>query len=513
MDIAIQFEKFNLDEDKWIFKPITIIRGDYYEEQDFFVNESGYPCSSIFSQDMDTNDYFGYPTTIEDLRNVYGNEADDQALLANYFDMCMDNCYIGMYNDDGTANVVTLPIYEIAERLDQMKLEEEESTVSFDKKTLQTIRDSKSLEDVKKILDPILNILNNAEKEMNLEEMQKSFATINKQEKKFKVDKKVSKKFDLAKLRKEVSSQIIAQEEAVKSVTTTIAVNSTSKNPKHKSHILIAGPSGTGKTEIINIVSKYLDIPYFKADATAYTKEGYVGKSVYSMLNGLLDAADGDLEKAQNGILVIDEIDKKAFGSNEDVSGHAVLHSLLKIMDRDVIEIDTGHYSTESFDTSNLTIIFMGAFEEMFRNKKNSKKNKIGFSNEVKENENITIANQDFIDFGMPAEFMGRIGELTYTKELKEKDLLEILRKSKISPLKIEKEYFNDMGIKVTFTSSYLKEIVNKSLKSGTGARNLKKLVHESLIDAYEKPFMKKKVKKMRFTKDTVIDPKKYYVE
>ena len=108
---------------------------------------------------------------------------------------------------------------------------------------------------------------------------------------------------------------------------------------------------------------------------------------------------------------------------------------------------------------------------------------------------------------------MGGIGEITYTNELKEKDLLEILRKSKISPLKFEEEYFENLGINIHFTNSYLKEIANKSLKSGTGARDLKRIVHESLVDAYEQAFVNPKIKLMRFNKDTVNNYKKYYVE
>ena len=114
---------------------------------------------------------------------------------------------------------------------------------------------------------------------------------------------------------------------------------------------------------MINLIAKELGVPCFKADATAYTKEGYVGKSVYSMLEGLIQAANGDLVKAQNGILVIDEIDKKA---DKDVAGVDVLYSLLKLMDRDVVEVELSPIKSIMFDTSNLTIICMGAFTEIY---------------------------------------------------------------------------------------------------------------------------------------------------
>ena len=134
---------------------------------------------------------------------------------------------------------------------------------------------------------------------------------------------------------------------------------------------------------MINIISKKLGIPYFKADATAYTKEGYVGKSVYSMLSGLLTAANNDLNKAEHGILIIDEIDKKLSSRSDDVGGTDVLNSMLKMMDRDIIEVDIGHGYAEKkvmFDTSNLTIIFMGAFADLYASKEKDKKKGIGFS-------------------------------------------------------------------------------------------------------------------------------------
>lgn len=519
MDIAIQFDKINLDDEKCIFKPITIIRGEHHKEDNYFVNDADIPCVPIDGGYLDQTDFFGLVTNIEELKDAYGKNLPEATLLSNYFDMAVENIYIGMYQPDETVKLMVLPIYAIEEGLEKYSEQqefagEEESMVSFDFESLTNLRNSKSLEEVQDKLDVFIRILEGLKiDDQVLTEKDIETLTGKKKTKKMSLDKDGSKRFDLIKLRKEVLSKIISQDEAVKSVTTTIAVNQQSNNPMHKSHILIAGPSGTGKSEMINVISKYLDIPYFKADATAYTKEGYVGKSVYSMLNGLVDAADGDIEKAQNGILIIDEIDKSALGSNDDVNGQAVLYSLLKIMDRDVVEMNNGFSKSTRFDTSNLTIIFMGAFEEMFAKKRNTKNKKIGFSDNSTTNENMTITNQDFIDFGMPAEFMGRIGELTYTKELKEKDLLRILRKSKISPIKSEKEYFKDLGIQVHFTDGYLKEVVSRSIKSRTGARDLKKIVHQSLVEAYELSFVNPKVKSMKFTKETVKDPKKYYAE
>ena len=518
MDIAIRFEKYNLDEDKCIFKPITTIRGTYDKENETFVSESGDILSNVEKSNMYETSFFAFPTTIKDLKQLYGRKVSEEALLTNYFEMVLENCYVGFYNDEEEIELFKLPIYDMYDKYIELTNGDlnEKSTITFDLDYLKKLRNSKTIEEVQSKLDEFLNIIDGEEKDIDEAFFDGEKEIKTKKKNKMKIDKEESKKFNLAQLQKEVLSKIIAQDNAVKKVTTALAVNYTSKNPKHKSHLLIVGPSGTGKTEMVNIIARYLDVPYFKADATAYTKEGYVGKSVPSMLSGLLDAADGDLEKAQNGILIIDEIDKKSGGDRGDVSGEAVLNSLLKIMDRDLIEVNTSYYSSINFDTSNLTIIFMGAFSKVYEKKKNLKKQRIGFSNTTEvelSNEPIKISKQDLIDDGMTAEFMGRIDEVISTDEFTLEGLVEILYKSKISPIKREKEYFKDMDIQTTFAKSYYTEIAKSCLKAGTGARDLKRQVHESLIDAYSEVLMgKRKIKKLRFTGETVKDPKKYYV-
>jgi len=517
MDIAIQFEKINLGDDRFLFKPLGIMRGNFYKDEGTFVSECGVVCYLINGDYPDEDNYFSTPTNLTELKKAFGNDVSEEALLTNYLSICLENCYIGVYDDETQViNVMQIPFDNIDKLFDnEIDITDGKNSQSFKKfvfdvEALKSLRNLKSLKEVREKLDSIINISNNSEEDIDADEL------CEETPKKLKLQKEGSKKFSLKKLRKTVLSRIIAQDEAVNTVTTALAVNYTSKNPRHKSHILIAGPSGTGKTEMINIIANHLNIPYFKADATAYTKEGYVGKSVYSMLTGLIDSANGDIEKAQNGILIIDEIDKKAIGEKSDVGGQAVLNSLLKIMDRGVIELNTDYYSTLKFDTSNLTIIFMGAFADLFDKKKKDSKKTIGFGiSEVSESSKneVTITNKDLIDYGMTSEFIGRIGTITYTNEFSIENLVEILYKSKISPLKEEKEYFEDLGVKITFTSGYIKEIASMSIKAKTGARDLKNLVKQSLKYAYDDVLLDKKVKTLRITKQTVKDPKKYYVE
>ena len=518
MDIAIQFIKEDLDDDKCFFKPITVVRGTYDKETNTFITESGIYCVSIDNCSIDDIDLFYKPTTIEELRKNNEGEKDID-ILNNYFCECLEFCYIGLTAKDYSIELIPpLPIYEIATKLKELDTginksvtEEDESGITFEIGELKKLRDCKSIEDVRYIIDGLIDAYNELTEQERLEGKE---LIINNGED-IDIEEIEKNTMDLEKLVEEVTSKIISQDKAIDDVTTAIANNFTSKNPKNRVHILIAGPSGTGKTEMINVIAKYLGVPFFKADATAYTKEEYVGKSVYQMLAGLYYAANGDLEKAQNGILVIDEIDKKASDSKSDAGGQAVLNSLLKIMDRDRIEVDLDRNTSISFDTSNLTIICMGAFSDLFRNKKQNNTRALGFnSNKTSNNNKIEITSEDFIKYGMTSEFMGRISVITFTEELKKEDLIKILIKSKISQIKIKKEWFKDQNVDAVFFPSFYKEIAARSLNANTGARPLKNNIDTALRQAQKEVLKgKRKIKKLSFTKETVENPKKYYVE
>ena len=546
--VAIQFEKIIINDDMCIFKPVSVIHGEYDKEYALFISESGLECSYIDFGPLDSEYFYGYPTTIKSLKKRYQITDDDgytdETVLTMYFNEYSEVYYLGSITPDGIIRTIKIPLSyiedAIIQNLDQVKQvesyyllpeENKANDISFNIDSLEKLRDSNSLEEVQAQLNEIIALakrlgenrlfLQFDEEEIEEQEEMEEQEEIGEQKNSKKVIKKEeSKKFNLAKLRKEVLSNIVAQDDAVNRLTTILGVNITSKNPKHKSHILIVGPSGTGKTAMVDVISKYLDIPYFKADATAYTKEGYVGKSVYSMLLGLIEAAGGDIEKAQNGILIIDEIDKKTGGSRGDVAGEAVLTSLLKILDREKIELDMNYYDTQEFDTSNLTIILMGAFSHLYETKLGENtKTQLGFGElQPNKNKSIKITKEDLIKEGMTAEFMGRIDEVIFTKEFTLEDLVEVIYKSKISPLKREKEWFKDMGVTITFSKDFCKGIAEKCLKAKTGAREIKSNIKFSLSAAYDDVLIKNntknpKIKQIKLTKETVNDPKKYRVK
>ena len=504
--VAIRYEKIELTSDMFIFKPVSVIQGKFNGEDMTFETNYGDVCFAINSCYLDEESYFGSPVPLDAL---FTNESDTditEALFTFYMSR-RDYYTLGLYNHDtGLVDILNISMSDVYEAFNSSEKGEIDMDISNrplvdDNGFVEEISDEEAFEKVDQIL--------NANKQKKSKE----------QPNKLSLDKEKSKRISLAELRKEVKDVIKGEDKAVDDVTRAIIINQNSLNSKHKSHILITGPSGTGKTEMMNIIAKRFDLPCFKADATAYTKEGYIGKSVQSMLAGLINAANGDIKKAEQGILIVDEIDKKlSTDPRESVSGIDVLYSMLKMMDRDIVEVDLPKGYTETkvlFDTSKLTIVFMGAFTELYESKLKSKKKGIGFSNSNVEesNEKITITNDDLIKAGLPAEFLGRIPVVTSTEELSIENLVEILYKSKGGTIEEEKEFCKGLGITLKFTDGYIKEIARQAKESKTGARNLRKLVRESIAPAYDEILLGKDVKVLKLTKETAINNKKYYME
>lgn len=544
-DIAIYFQKIDLGNNMYIFKPITIIRGEYSEDTNEFLTDYGNVCLDIESSiDAETEDFFGYSTTFEKLKEEYDEDYSEGALLAEYFYYYSEYIYFGYYDiETDKFNISKISRFNVEEFfLEEPEVNESVSSESLEidkyELVLNVIKELRELDDmteVREMIDRLVDFYSKYIGEPELESADIKENNINVEEKKeehkenklkdshvkptISINKLSKQIISLKELREEVFSSIIGQDRAVNDITREIFVNQTSSNPKNRSHILVTGPTGTGKTEIVRIISNILDLPFFEADATAYTKDGYVGKSIYSMISRLIENAGGDVKKAQNGILIIDEIDKK-LSDRDHVSGTAVIQSLYKMMDRGVIEVGEGSSSLNTFlfDTSNLTIILMGACEYLYQCKLNEGKKTLGFVADSKELEvpkkDIILTKNDLYKYGVPNEFLGRIGDITSTNFFDENDLVRLLTRSDISPLLIQKEYFKEtFGVELKYTAGYTSEIAKKAIQAKTNARELKPLVRESLKPAIEHFLNGESAKVLKLTKKTAIDSTKYYIE
>lgn len=283
-------------------------------------------------------------------------------------------------------------------------------------------------------------------------------------------------------LYKELKQYIIGQDEALKKVVLSIYRN---VDFEIKSNVLIIGQSGCGKTETMRQLGYLLGIPYTIEDATKYTKEGYSGASVEDMILNLFAKSGYDIEEAEKGMLIIDEIDKKADSSNDksDVSSQPVLHSLLKVVEGTIIPIKEEGIPTEYINTRNMIVVFMGAFEglEAIREERLNVKH-IGFqvSNLEKNAEkDLRYTKEDLIKYGLPAEFVGRIDTIIEYKKLTQKDLVNILKRSKLSIFKAYEQQFRRKGIILRYQQLLFKRLAQKASNEETGARELSNVVNE----------------------------------
>ncbi len=273
-----------------------------------------------------------------------------------------------------------------------------------------------------------------------------------------------------------------------------------------KSNMLMIGPTGSGKTYLVQTLAKLLDVPLALTDATSLTEAGYIGDDIESVVSKLLAAADNDVERAEHGIIFIDEIDKIAKKRNtnqRDVSGEAVQQGLLKLLEGSEIEVPVGATSKnamvplETVDTKNILFICGGAFpnlEDIIRERL-TKSASMGFQAELRDAadkdpdilQKVTM--DDLREFGMIPEFLGRLPVVFALQSLTEDMLVQILKEPKNAILRQYQKLMELDEVKLTFEDDALHAIAKKALEKDTGARALRSIIEEFMLDImYEIP-------------------------
>ena len=294
-----------------------------------------------------------------------------------------------------------------------------------------------------------------------------------------------------------------------------------------KSNILLLGPTGCGKTLLASTLAKILQVPFAIADATTLTEAGYVGEDVENILLKLIQAADGDISKAERGIVYIDEIDKITRKSENpsitrDVSGEGVQQALLKIIEGTVASVPPQggrkhpHQEMLQINTANILFICGGAFEGLENIiKDRTGKKSIGFGSKIESEKEVSkykvfeeLLPQDLLKFGLIPEFIGRLPVIATLKELDKEALGKILVEPKNSLVKQYKKLFEIDNVELVFEDDAISAIVDKAVERKTGARGLRSIIEEKMTDIMFEIPSNPKIAKCTITKETILNGK-----
>ena len=320
------------------------------------------------------------------------------------------------------------------------------------------------------------------------------------------------------KIKARLDEYVIGQEKAKKTVSVAVynhykRVYAESMQGKdsgdihiEKSNILMVGPTGSGKTYLVKTLAKLLDVPLAIADATSLTEAGYIGDDIESVVSKLLSAADNDVEKAEKGIIFIDEIDKIAKKKNtntRDVSGESVQQELLKLLEGSTVEVPVGSNQKNaltpmtSVNTDNILFICGGAFPDLEQiiKERLTKKTSMGFAADLKDKYDhdpdilSQVTNEDLRAFGMIPEFLGRLPVVVTLQSLTKELLVKVLKEPKNAILKQYIKLLEMDEVQLVFEDEALEWIAEEAIKRETGARALRAILEEYMLDImYEIP-------------------------
>lgn len=522
--IASLLKKNYISDEKQIYTYINTIIGYYDEEVGIFYDDQGKEYSVLDSDSVmfDPNPYVcGNMTTIDEAYELYtdGSSGDIQNILDAYHERESTYFYLAELDDEYCVNYLKL---NFDQTMDDYSFDFEPDEELLDK------ADSNNKEDNRPVIkdkDLENNIKNGVYSKEDLIKIKNSLTTskdiltnlIKLSENKMNdlSSKEETDIIDVDDLYKKVTKTLISQDEPARRLIVEIA--RLLMNDVKKEGILLTGPSGVGKTELIRLISENIGRPLLIVDSLQLTSPGYVGKNIEECLWELYEKCGKDKEKTENAIVYFDEIDKKGSERKDDVAGKGVLNVLLKFLDGTTYTATSSQdslfsKSTINIDTSRMLVLAGGAFSDVY---KEEKKNSIGFASEKITKKRYEPTVEDFVEKGMMSdEFMGRMNVIIRLNSLNRNDYKDILLKSDKSPVKIQKENFKKLKVDVHFTDKALDEMALQAEVNKIGVRGLFGIVSNSTYKAFDKALTsKEKINKIIITEETVKDSNNFECE
>lgn len=461
-----------------------------FDDYDELTNEIEYFLSTTKKEDIITN------LDLDEIRKTYFESFEEDIMFA-WFD---NNGVVGMHLD----------LCDLAEKIEVLN---SDTSYAFGDDFLKLLLESENLDEMKKLLKEVFGlprpeviIANEEGISLDLED------SSNKKNQLSKVGIKTQKekqKIDVQELEDFVNERVIGHKDEISDIVTTLVLNQQTDDYREIERILVAGPTGIGKTETFESIAEYLKVPFANYAVTTLSDTGLVGKDVDDILKYVYFKADGNIEKTKKAIIILDEIDKIAIRGNE-ASQLSVQQNLLKLLEGHTFDVQKSEYSNAILiDTRFMSFVGCGAFPSLFEEKK-----KIGIrSNEVEQQKNPTL--QDFFRFGMIEELMGRFGQIHIYKPLTDLERYQVLTVSKISPFIIKQQQFQkNFNVSLNAEPSYYDAILESTKNSSIGLRSLKTTVNRSLL-RLENQLLKEPgiYKDAIVSQETVKDAKQYILK
>ena len=566
-NVAIIMKRVYLGDGNFIFIPSHPELGTYDEETGLFTDRNGCEYASMANPELlmsEIDTAFGNMEDIKTIKETFGDNISVRDAIAEYNYICSRYVYYISMADNGSVFYIPISFedmkdsindslrqidemggMEAATQLMSQQMSQQENELEKENKALsdefrsdlasiimEMIDGVYSLEELKEIKEQLMLQQEDLESTIDSVEMQIEATEAGVSSTKLKgednvipfpkalPEKKSSKKtkvsiknyINLDELYKKVTRTLIAQDEPTRRVITEIARKEQNPNSKNRG-LLITGPTGSGKTKMMQLISKYLDRPFYKVDSTQLTIPGYVGKDIEEVLWDLYLQCGKDKNKAEHAIIFFDEIDKKGSSKKDDVSGKGVLNLLLPFIEGATYDACADlkkSVDIVKIDTSNMIVILGGAFTDVYKDLK--EETSIGFNADVSSNGKVRAAKvEDFVSKAkMPDEFMSRVS-VVKLNDLDVEAIRRIILESDESAIRVQKQIFEELGVKLTLGDDYIDEIASRAVKRKTGARGLNTVVDESTWEAYADAYSHLgEIDEIILGRDTVADPKKY---